>query len=220
MSHPHRESLPFMPERIRTLPVSSKGYPIPFFVGYVDGEPDFRIADGDKLVRCVKEKRCWVCGEPLGKFVAFTIGPMCSVNRISAEPPAHRECSVFSATACPFLIMPKAVRRDANFPEEGHAPGGIMLERNPGVTLVWVTTSFKVIKSNGGVVFQLGEPTDTQWYAQGRAATQYEVMDSIKSGLPLLQDIATIDGPEAVRQLAAMTRLAMKFVPPLSVVLQ
>jgi hypothetical protein len=43
-------------------------------------------------------------------------------------------------------------------------------------------------------------------------------MDSIKSGLPLLQDLATIDGPEAVRELAAMTLDAMKLVPTLSVV--
>jgi hypothetical protein len=218
MSHPHRASLPFMPNRIRSLPVSAKGYPIPYFVATVNGEPDFRVADREKLARCVNEKRCWVCGDPLGKFVSFTIGPMCSINRISAEPPSHRECAVFSATACPFLIMPKAVRREAGMPEEKGDPGGIMVERNPGVTLVWTTTGYKSFRSNGGILFQLGEPTATQWYAQGRVATQDEVMESIKTGLPLLQDMAAVDGPEAVRELAAMTLDAMKFVPTLSVV--
>jgi hypothetical protein len=74
-----------MPERIRHLPISAEGYPIPFFVPYFDGKPEFRGFDPDKMRICARLQRCWLCGEPLGKFMAFVIGPMCAVNRTSAE---------------------------------------------------------------------------------------------------------------------------------------
>jgi hypothetical protein len=215
MTYAHRPGLPPMPDRIRQLPVSEKGYPVPYFVAWIDGVPDFRISDPAKLVRCVKQHRCWVCGEPLGKYFAFNIGPMCAINRISSEPPSHTSCALFSATACPFLTLPKAVRRDANMPADTQNPAGNMIERNPGVALVWVTQTYRKLRAEGGVgvLFEIGEPTETFWFAQGRAATTQEVMDSIASGLPILQDLATQDGPDAVRELAAMTREAMKYVP-------
>src|SRR5262245_2742625 len=100
-----RPELPPVPERMRKLPLH-RGYPVPWFVEWIEGVPDFRIMDGRKLVRAVKEKRCWVCGELMGSYLAFTIGPMCAVNRISAEPPSHRECASFSARGCPFLTRP------------------------------------------------------------------------------------------------------------------
>lgn len=31
--------------------------------------------------------------------MTFVVGPMCELNRISGEPPSHRECAEFSA-AC------------------------------------------------------------------------------------------------------------------------
>src|SRR5258706_13105104 len=79
-----------MPERIKNLPHDpERGYPIPFFVAYVNGKPDFRIADDEKRVRSVKERLCWICGEKLGRYLAFTIVPMCAITRPSAEPPMH-----------------------------------------------------------------------------------------------------------------------------------
>lgn len=209
----YRENMPEMPDRIRALPVSEKGYPVPYFVAWIDGKPDFRVADPAKLAKCVNEKRCWVCGDVLGRYKAFVIGPMCAVNRVSSEPPAHRECAEFSAKACPFLTRPKAVRREAAMPEDAQDPAGIMLERNPGVALVWVTTDFRVVREGEGVLFRISDPVETAWYAEGRAATHEEVMASIKSGLPFLQELATRDGPDAVRALAHMTRVALQYVP-------
>ena len=76
-----------LPHRMRKLPISDRGFPVPRFVPWINGQPEFRGFDGEHLSRCVKLKRCWLCGEPLGKFMAFVIGPMCAVNRVSSEPP-------------------------------------------------------------------------------------------------------------------------------------
>ena len=103
-----------MPPRIRRLPVSPAGFPVPWFIQWFDGGkpcapgdgvPDFRVFDAGKLRLAIKARRCWVCGGQLGVHLAFVIGPMCSINRVISEPPSHRECAVFSATACPFLSV-------------------------------------------------------------------------------------------------------------------
>ena len=90
-----------LPDRIKRLPIDEEGFPVPYFVPYVNGRPEFRGFDGEKLGICVRQKRCWLCGEPLGKFMVFVIGPMCAVNRTSAEPPSHRDCPQFAVRACP-----------------------------------------------------------------------------------------------------------------------
>ncbi len=75
-----------VPPRIAKLPKDQRGYHVPWFVAWIDGVADFRVTDNAKLVRAVNERRCWVCGEKMGRHLAFLIGPMCAVNRVSAEP--------------------------------------------------------------------------------------------------------------------------------------
>ena len=78
-----------LPLRLRKLPLDPRGYPVPWFVAWVNGEPEFRAADGRKFAQAVQHKLCWVCGEPLGKWLAFPIGPMCAITRTTAEPPTN-----------------------------------------------------------------------------------------------------------------------------------
>src|SRR6266403_923711 len=102
-----------MPARMRALPVDHRGFPVPYFVGWVDGVPDHRTADPKKMKRCVEEGRCWLCGEPLGKWLACVIGPMCAINRNTSEPASHKDCALYAVKACPFLTRPYARRREA-----------------------------------------------------------------------------------------------------------
>jgi hypothetical protein len=140
-----------MSSRIQALPLDpERGYPVPWFVQWFDdanqptecgiGHPDYRVVDTRKMALAVRQRRCWICGGILGKYMAFTIGPMCALNRVSAEPPSHQDCAIFSAKACPFLTRPHMRRRD-HIPDGITSPAGVMLTRNPGVTLVWTTTS-------------------------------------------------------------------------------
>lgn len=199
---------------MRKLPIARGKYPVPWFVAEINGEYDFRVIGPGKIDKALLFKLCWVCGEPLGGFKAFTIGPMCSVNRISAEPPSHRDCAIFSARYCPFLSQPQMERRKTKLPP-AKDPAGIMLERNPGATLVWVTKSFEIRKDwrTDGILFHIGDPTEVLWFAKGREATRDEVLESINSGLPTLQEMAEQDGPRAVEHLTRQTEAAMKLVP-------
>ena len=217
-----RPSLPPMPDRIKALPLNRQGYPVPWFVAWINGEPDFRVIGPGKIAEAHNKHLCWICGKPLARNFAFVIGPMCAINRVSAEPPSHMDCAIFSAMACPFLTRPKAKRRDAGLPEDAEDPAGEMLTRNPGVALVWLTRSYKPFRAhqnqgdpaaNEGVLFQVGDPHHTLWFAEGRKATRAEVMASIDSGFPLLHDIAKQEGDDACEELYRMRARAMFFVP-------
>jgi hypothetical protein len=118
---------------------------------------------------------------------------MWSVNRVSSEPPSHRECATFAAKNCPFLTFPQRRRDDRDLPEH-KKPAGIMLEHNPGVALLWVTDSYSRMKNVDGVLFKIGEPHEVEWWAHGRAATRAEVLAAIDKGLPQLRALA--DGAE------------------------
>lgn len=201
------------PERIRRLPISRTGYYVPWFVAWIDNEPDFRVIGPGKIEQAVKRKLCWVCGQTLGQFNAFPIGPMCAVNRTISEPPSHLDCAEYSARACPFLSNPSMRRNTKDLPEEGKEPAGFAIKRNPGVTCIWVTKDFKPMKVGNGVLFKLGEPTSVQWFAEGKKATRAQVSASVESGLPILMDLAQKEGELAVTQLVKQLQIAEKYFP-------
>lgn len=193
-----------MPARMRALPLDDRGYPVPWFVAWVDGKPEFRAMDARKFRDAVKHGRCWVCGEKLGKWKTFVIGPMCAVNRTTAEPPSHTDCAIWSAKNCPFLTRPHMVRREDEFSRDpDHAPAGHMITRNPGVALVWTTRGYFIQRdSHGQPLIEVGDPDDVLWFCEGRPATRAEVQHSIETGLPLLRAAADTEVHTARREAA------------------
>ena len=185
-----RPELTPLPVRMQRLPLDQRGYPIPRFVSTLeDGTRDFRIMDRGHWIRCVSQDRCWVCDAILGAYLAFVAGPMCGINRISSEPPCHRECAEWSAMNCPFLARPHMVRREDELTDQCHS-AGVMIKRNPGVAMVWITKGYKLIHDPGGeALIRVGEPYEVLWYAAGRAATRAEVEASIESGFPTLLEM-------------------------------
>lgn len=212
----YRRDLPKLPPRMTSLPLDYRGYPVPWFVAWIDGKPDFRIVDTPKRARAWNAQLCWLCGQKLGRYQAFVIGPMCGVNRISSEPPCHRDCAIYAAKACPFLTMPTAKRREIGL-EDYVDPAGQFISRNPGVTLVWIADRNggkdrpRPIKVDAdahanvheGVLFMVGNPVEVHWYARGRKATRAEIDASVESGMPLLIDAAKKQGPDALAELEA-----------------
>jgi hypothetical protein len=206
-----RHDIPSPPLFMQKLPIDERGYPVPYFVQWIDGKPEFRIMDAKKLVLCVNERLCWICGGRLFREMVFVAGPMCAINRISSEPPSHRECARYAAMACPFLVKPHMIRRDDGLPEKQMAQGAIL--RNPGVVMLWFCYRYTAEKVNPGVVFDMGSPFQVEWYVQGRPAMRAEVEQSIVSGLPFLREAAQVGTEHDEEALQKLVRAATRFLP-------
>jgi hypothetical protein len=202
-----------MPERLARRPVSERGFPVPWFVSWIGGKWDFVNLDPNKIGEAYHRNLCWLCGGTLGRFKAFTIGPMCSINRVSSEPPAHKECAEYAVRACPFLARPNAKRNEKAHQGKTEDIPGVAIEHNPGATLIWVTKTFRPMRVDRGVLFQIGEPVEVQWFAEGRQATRAEIDAAIAKGLPLLRKAAEQDGPEGMRELEGYIKRAEKLLP-------
>ena len=59
------------PRRMRRLPVSPRGFPVPWFVAWLGGVPDFRCIGLGKLVKTIHQHCCWLCDEPLGFWQTY-----------------------------------------------------------------------------------------------------------------------------------------------------
>lgn len=205
-----------MPPLIARLERDARGYPIPKFVDRradVDGKPDFRVMDPAHLMACVRKKLCWVCGCTMGRNMAFAIGPMCAVNRISSEPPSHLACVQYAAKVCPFLAVPEMRRIDHNMPAAAVPPPGVALARNPGVSCLWVVRSYRPFRVDRGILFEIGEPETVEWWCRGAPASRAAVLASLDSGLPALEAIADAEGPEAQGELSIAYGRALAFLP-------
>lgn len=213
------DHLTSLPASMARLSRDRRGYPVPWFVDkaapFINGNPDFRIMDGAHLKTAIREKRCWVCGGKLmGPIATFVAGPMCGINRTSAEPPCHLDCARWSAMACPFLAHPKRIRDERGLPEHV-TQAGVGIKRNPGVAMLWSGDGYEVWRpGGGGVLFQLPNPTSVEWLCEGRTASRGEVMESVETGLPLLLAEAAKEGAAACFQLGQMTEQFLAYLPP------
>lgn len=189
-----RSELEPLPPRLLRLPIDKRGYPVPWFVAWKDGEPEFRAMDGTKFVRAIRERLCWCCGRQLGLWKVFVAGPMCGINRTSSEPPSHLECAQWSARNCPFLTQRQYKRREdelLNRQVLKASSAGFALDRQPGVAMLWVTRSYTVFDDGQGKpLIRMGDPERVEWYSHGRAATRAEVEESVRTGLPFLEEMA------------------------------
>lgn len=172
------------PSRMAHLPRDKHHRPVPWFVATINGEYDFRVMKPGAIAEAARLCVCWVCGISFSRQEdrAFVIDPWFAVNHVSVEPACHRECAIYSATACPFLATPGMTRRPRNIPEGASLPEGTTSE-NPGVAIVWVTgyRDWKMVTHRGRTLFNIGEPKEVLWFAQGREATKDETLAAVAS---------------------------------------
>lgn len=209
-----RPELEPLPVRMQTLPVDERGFVVPWFVCWIDGKPEFRALDKQKWMDAIKFKKCWVCGGRLGRFLTFVSGPMCGINRVTSEPPSHLECAQWSARNCPFLNNPDAIRRDDEKFNPGEKPiGGVMISRNPGVAMLWTTTSYSVVPDHrGGKILMMDEPVSVEWYHKGRPATRAEILEAVETGIPALITAASAE-PKGLQYFDEARQRFMKYIP-------
>jgi hypothetical protein len=103
-----------IPERMRELPLDSRGYPIPVIVYRdTDGKPHFTINDSRAVDRVIRYDLCAICGTKLWRGRWFVGGPGSAFHEHGAylDPPLHAECCEYALQVCPYLAAPKYAKR-------------------------------------------------------------------------------------------------------------
>jgi hypothetical protein len=161
-----------VPLYMKSLPRDDRGYPIPYGVTVgTDGKPDFRVIDEAKLVLCIKERRCAICGKVMNGPMAFVGGPRSIQGHLFTDGPMHPPCAHYAIQVCPFLAAPKfAYARHINAPA-GHVTktNELVSDNRPDVFGIGVTAGFQVVLiGEDDFALQAGawlRPVD--WYRNG-----------------------------------------------------
>jgi hypothetical protein len=193
-----------LPPRMKKLPRDPDGNPIPWFAQTSDGQGNFSM-DPYKWMKAVEDLRCWICGEQLGTYRAFMLGPLLAVGRTAMDPPSHRECAEFWVQHFPLLSDKK--------------------KQNPSIVMmIWITRKYALpISENdadmnlpgqpGGPMFSLGEPEEVLYYCQGRPATREEIRGAMEPGISNLRAKAKLEGPESSSDLEELIKRAEELMP-------
>jgi hypothetical protein len=205
-----------MIDRIKALPRDRRGYPVPWFVAYVDGEPYFPALDVNKFKLAIRQKRCWICGQTLGRWLTFCVGPMCTLNRISAEPPCHDDCAQYAVKVCPFMLRPEMKR----VPETKHPDKFVISAqhdlRNPGIMAIYHARTYRPVMHDVPLI-EMGPPVGgVSWWTRGHAATRQEVEEALREGGERLRAGAIrLDGgtPEALAEVERLIKRGADLLP-------
>lgn len=199
-----------LPRRVARLPTDRRGFPIPWFVSWRDGQPHFPAIDAVKLGVAWNEDLCWVCGDRLGASRGWVVGPMSAIEGATPEPPSHYDCARFAVRHCPHLATATAKFSEKYEGIEGYVSQANVSKVRSGATAIWVTKGRGAtpFQAGRGILFGLDEPVRLEWYANGQPATVGDVREAIARTLPTLQRAAEAEGraAELERRLAWLER--------------
>lgn len=164
-----------IPKCLSHLKIDERGYPIPYFVSWVDGKPEFRFMDHVRQEMIIEKKVCHICGKKLNKDYNYIIsGPIGYQNKISSDAAMHRECAEFSLMACPHLYLQKAERRKND--ELGKAVGlqdSPVIKDKPTTLLLTRISKWNTVKHNGATYLKfIPISFETYHYVNGKLEKQ------------------------------------------------
>lgn len=143
---------------------------MPFLVLVVDGKPDFRISDAERWAKAVRDRRCALCGEGLGRHIAFIGGPRSHASRAFTDPGMHYECAAYAMQVCPYLALPRMRRTAQHVAYEDvaiHTTEEVVEER-PEVFFLGVSTDFEVEQFDSGSYYVRAAPwISVEWFRHG-----------------------------------------------------
>ncbi|WP_293196293.1 hypothetical protein [Ottowia sp.] len=156
---------------MRSLKRDSRGYPIPAFVLVPEsGEPDLRVLDRAWWLYAVEYRRCGICGQPLGRHLAFVGGTASISNRLFTDLPMHVDCAQYALQACPFLAAP-TFKYASSIPQlDGVATrmSEAVSDQRPTIYGMGVTRSFQVVVAGDNTPALLASAFERiEWWSKG-----------------------------------------------------
>jgi hypothetical protein len=162
-----------IPARLASRPRDARGYPIPanVLIDEATGKPDFRITDIHKWTRACARKNCALCGEALGRHMAFIGGPLSFDNRYFTDLPMHRECAEYALQVCPYLAVP-----NFKYSESFSAPEGFSVNvsdevssARPAKFALAITKTYQAMRTPDGTYVVRAAPWEqVSWWQDGQ----------------------------------------------------
>ncbi|HZU59228.1 MAG TPA: hypothetical protein VFA06_25330 [Actinocrinis sp.] len=128
-----------MPPAVAARPRDARGFPVLAITPWSNGTPDFAATSTARILVCAVERRCSICGTPLGKGPVWRVvagdeaaaiaralgdGVPYSNAAKTVEPPGHHACMLYAAMVCPYLVRPTGRRgTDAAVPDARFSRG-------------------------------------------------------------------------------------------------
>ena len=85
---------------------------------------DFTTINTTISTRLAAERRCGLCNEPMGYWVAFIGTPRAAELLRFTDPPGHPACVTAALTLCPHIALERHRRARADRPSAGIMPPG------------------------------------------------------------------------------------------------
>ena len=169
-----------IPDSMAALPLDGRGLPVPHFVPWFDGEPDFSRVKPGALEFSHQNNLCWLCNEFLGVSKWFILDDITRcINRTASHLPSHRACAEFAAK---------------NYP--------CMTQAQHGCSCLWETNAYRVFTDlEGRITIDIGEASGATFWCDGRKASQEQVLESVRNSIGKLQAEAIGNGPMAMVEL-------------------
>jgi hypothetical protein len=169
--------LPPMNRRLATRPIDPKRrLPIPYAqLVNPDGTANFAAIDGPKALRGAANRDCGLCGQRMGRWVAFLGGPRNVEHGGYLDPPMHVSCAEDATRLCPHLARQRVPRRpDSGDPDIITPPG--FVEDKPDRWAMWITDRYtwRINPDTGTYRFLPGPARQIRWwhYLDGRLTEQ------------------------------------------------
>lgn len=162
-----------IPDRLAARPRDRRGYPIPWTVKLdLEGRPDFRVIDTEKVAIAVGLKRCAMCGEALGRHLAFIGGPVSFKTRLFTDMPMHKDCALYAIQVCPWLAAPN-MRYAGSLPQLSGsvtvAHTSEMVEERPERFFIGTTKCCHLVRTPAGSVVMQADPWEWhEWWRYGK----------------------------------------------------
>ncbi|WP_328366639.1 hypothetical protein [Micromonospora zamorensis] len=154
--HDARRGLPIPPVNIHPDPTGGGSH------------VDFTTINTTTSTRLAVERRCSLCGEPMGYWVAFLGGSRAAELMRYADPPGHPECMSAALSLCPHLALGRHRRARADRPGAGIIPPGSHGDK-PDRYLLGITRAYRTrfIPEHGFTVYLPAPFRTVRAYAYG-----------------------------------------------------
>lgn len=133
-----------MPDSIKMLE-QYKGFPITATTLIVDGKPNFKATDPEKVWEFKRDGKCSICGQSLNYWIAFMVTEEEAKTGLIYESPNHEACLRYAFKICPWLAYSNAKYTDLskNTTLIGSHPDRALISGRPEKLGIYICKSYE-----------------------------------------------------------------------------